>query len=69
MGCQDALLGDWIFPMGLQDGRNSNDGNGCLWPLSGPAALGVPSFPPPTVFLSCPSVWLGAERRSGDFSG
>lgn len=64
MGCQDALLGGWIFPMGLRDRSDSNNGN--LWPLSAPAALGVPSFPPPPLWSS--SAACGLVWRRGDLS-
>lgn len=65
MGCKDASLGGWIFLVGPQDGSNSNDGNRCLWLLSGPTALGVPSFPPPPLWSSSAALPCGLVQRRG----
>jgi len=68
VGCQAALLGGWTFSMGLQDDGNSNDGNRCLWPLSGSAAL---VFPPSYLHLSAiPQLpfcmaWSRGEEQCG----
>lgn len=65
MGCQNALLEGWIFPTSLWDGGSSNDGNGCLWSLSGPPVLGVPSFPPPPIQHSSAALVYGLVQGRG----